>query len=264
MRNIRLLIEYDGAAYHGWQIQKNGSSVQETLAKAITAITGETVIPDGAGRTDAGVHALGQVAAFRTEARIPAERFADALNAVLPRNIAVVSSAEADMSFHPRKHATGKHYRYLVLNRPQRGALLEGRAWHVPAPLRFDAMQASVQGLLGTHDFRAFCASGHSVKTYTRTMTRAEWSRDGDLLRFDIEGSGFLYNMVRILVGTMVEVGRGRRTAENVREVLESQDRRRAGMTAPACGLCMMDVRYGRSVPEAWTPVCDEEGMEAE
>ena len=249
MRNIRLLIEYDGAAYHGWQIQKNGSSVQETLAKAITAITGEHVVPDGAGRTDAGVHALGQVAAFRTDARIPAERFADALNAVLPRNIAVVRSEEAEWEFHPRKNAICKHYRYQILNRSHRAALLDGRAWHVPGHLDLEAMRKASGLILGTHDFRAFCASGHSVKTYTRTMTRAEWTIDGDLLRFDIEGSGFLYNMVRILVGTLVEVGRGKRTPEGFREVLEAGDRRKAGITAPAGGLCMMEVRYG---PHEW------------
>ena len=247
MRNIRLLLEYDGSAYHGWQCQKNGASVQETLADAIAAITGERVMPEGAGRTDAGVHALGQVACFRTESRIPSERFADALNAVLPRNIAVTASEEADMGFHPRKHATGKLYRYTVLNRPYRSALMEGRAWHVPAELDLAAMRRAAAEVAGTHDFRSFCASGHSVKTYVRTIRRAEWTGvPGEgVLQFDIEGSGFLYNMVRILVGTMVEIGRGKRPVDDLRMLLEAGDRRKAGITAPAGGLCMMAVRYG-------------------
>lgn len=258
MRNIRLTIEYDGSAYHGWQCQKNGASVQETLAGAIAAITGERTMPDGAGRTDAGVHAVGQVACFRTASRIPAERFADALNAVLPRNVAITSSREVPAWFHPRKHATGKHYRFTVLNRPYRSALLEGRAWHVPAALDLEAMRRASADLVGTHDFRSFCASGHSVKTYVRTIWRAEWTEvPGEgLLRFDIEGSGFLYNMVRILVGTLVEIGRGKRPEADIRMLLEAGDRRRAGITAPAGGLCMMAVRYG--------PESAETGLEAD
>lgn len=247
MRNIRLVLEYDGSAFHGWQCQKNGISVQETLADAIAAITGERVMPEGAGRTDAGVHALGQVACFRTASRIPAARFADALNAVLPRSMAVTAAAEAPMGFHPRKHAIGKHYRYTVLRRPYRSALLEGRAWHVPAELDLAAMRRAAADLVGTHDFRSFCASGHSVKTYVRTIRRAEWTevQEEGLLRFDIEGSGFLYNMVRILVGTLVEIGRGKRPEGDIRMLLAAGDRRRAGITAPAGGLCMMEVLYG-------------------
>ena len=254
MRNIRLILEYDGSAFHGWQIQKNGVSVQETLAIAISAITGGKAMPTGAGRTDAGVHAYGQVAAFQTESRISAEKFADALNAVLPRSVAVVHSEEAEAGFHPRRDATGKHYRYLVLNRPCRSALMAHRAWHVPKALDFDGMQAAAHQLVGLHDFRAFCASGHSVKTYTRLMTRAEWSQTGDIVQFDIEGSGFLYNMVRILVGTMVEVGRGRRTADGFGAILASGDRRQAGITAPPGGLYMMSVRYGELARDGVNP----------
>ncbi len=266
MRNIRLTLEYDGASYHGWQCQKNGTSVQETLAGAIAAITGERTLPEGAGRTDAGVHALGQVACFRTASRIPAERFADALNAVLPRNVAVTASAEAAAGFHPRKHATGKHYRYTVLNRPYRSALLAGRAWHVPATLDLSAMRRAAADLLGTHDFRSFCASGHSVKTYVRTIRRAEWTEEPDsgLLRFDIEGSGFLYNMVRIVVGTLVEIGRGKRPDTDIRMLLAAGDRRRAGITAPAGGLCMMAVRYEADEKAGGEPADDGDGEDAE
>ncbi len=261
VRNIRLILEYDGSAFHGWQIQKNGVSIQETLALAISAITGEQSMPTGAGRTDAGVHAYGQVAAFQTESRISAERFSDALNAVLPRSVAVVRSEEAEAGFHPRRDATGKHYRYLVLNRPCRSALMAHRAWHVPKVLDFGGMQAAALQLVGLHDFRAFCASGHSVKTYTRFMTRAEWSQTGDFMQFDIEGSGFLYNMVRILVGTMVEVGRGRRTAEGFGAILSSGDRRQAGITAPPGGLYMMAVRYGEDAHDGMNPLhpCDRQ-----
>ena len=261
MRNIRLIIEYDGSAFHGWQVQKNGSSVQETLARAIYAITGEQTMPTGAGRTDAGVHACGQVAAFPTDSRIPAERFAGALNAVLPRTVSIACSEDADTCFHPRMDATGKHYRYLILNRPCRCALMENRAWHVAGLLDECAMQAAADHIVGLHDFRAFCASGHSVKTYTRMITRAEWTRSGDRVLFDIAGTGFLYKMVRILVGTMVEVGRGRRTAAGFGEILSGGDRRKAGITAPACGLYMMSVRYGEPpVPGHFPADMDEEG----
>ncbi len=261
MRNIRLTLEYDGSTFHGWQIQKNGSSVQETLSKAITAITGEQAVPAGAGRTDAGVHALGQVAAFQTASRIPAERFADALNSVLPRSVAIVRSEEAEAGFHPRRDAVGKHYRYLVLNRHNRSGLMDGRAWHIPYELDFSRMQSAAVQLIGMHDFRAFCASGHSVKTYARTMTLAQWSRNGDIVQFDIEGTGFLYNMVRILVGTMVEVGRGRHTAEEFGKILAGGDRRQAGITAPPGGLYMMSVRYGERPGAATARIHpDEEG----
>jgi tRNA pseudouridine38-40 synthase len=246
VRNIRLILEYDGSAFHGWQVQKNGISIQQQLGQAIGTLTGTPCLPVGAGRTDAGVHAAGQVACFQTESGIPPERFATALNAVLPDTISVRSSGEVPMEFHPRKDAQQKHYRYLVLNRPQRSALLAGRVWHVTRPLCLSAMREAAALFLGTHHFGAFCASGHSVKTFVRTIAQSDWTEAGDgLLHYDVKGNGFLYNMVRILAGTMVEVGMGKRTPDSVRDLLLHGDRRLAGKTAPACGLCMMSVSYG-------------------
>ena len=249
MRNIRLIVEYDGSAYHGWQVQKNGISVQQQLGLAIGTITGVVCLPVGAGRTDAGVHAAGQVACFQTRSAIPAERFATALNAVLPRSISIRRSEEVPLSFHPRKDALRKHYRYLVLNRSQRSALMAERAWHVSKPLNLVDMQDAATQFVGTHHFGAFCASGHSVKTFERTVLHSAWTDLGDgLLAYDVQGTGFLYNMVRILVGTMVEVGMGKRQSDSIGDLLLCGDRRLAGKTAPACGLCMMSVYYD-SVP---------------
>lgn len=246
MRNIMLVLEYDGRAYHGWQVQKNGISVQETLARGIQTLTGVLEMPQGAGRTDAGVHALGQVACFRTEARMPAERFVPALNAVLPETISVVHAREVPLAFHPRRHATGKRYRYTVLNRSCRSALLAGRAWHVPAPLPVDRLNELASLFAGTHSFKAFCASGHNVKSFVRTVRSSRWTDGGGgILLYDVEGNGFLYNMVRILVGTMVEAAQGKLTTGQVKALLEEGDRRKAGRTAPAAGLCMMEVLYG-------------------
>ena len=262
MRNIRLILEYEGSAYHGWQMQKNGETVQQRLGIAIAAITGTPCMPQGAGRTDAGVHAAGQVACFQTASTIPAERFAPALNAVLPRTISVCRSEEVSLSFHPRRDAVGKHYRYTVLNRSCRSALLADRAWHVARPLQLSLMQEAADVFVGTHSFEAFCASGHSVKTFVRTIRRSVWTDMGDgLLRYDVEGNGFLYNMVRILVGTMVEVGLGKRTPESVRELLAHGDRCLAGRTAPPGGLCMMAVRYGEDVAATVAP--NRENMDA-
>ena len=254
MRNIRLVLEYDGSAFHGWQCQKNGESVQQTLGNAIGIITGTVCMPQGAGRTDAGVHARGQVACFQTESRMPADRFMPALNALLPKTVVVCQAEEVPAGFHPRRDATGKWYRYTVLNRPYRSALLAGRVWHVPGRLCLPSLQAAAALFSGTHGFEAFCASGHSVKTFRRTILRSAWTDGGDgLLHYDVEGTGFLYNMVRIMVGTMVEVGLGKREPACIRELLLEGDRRLAGRTAPPEGLCMMAVRYDQpaTVPMA-------------
>jgi tRNA pseudouridine38-40 synthase len=239
-----LVLEYEGTRYHGWQIQDNGYTVQEALSDAIYKISGERTMPHGAGRTDAGVHALGQVASFLTNSRIPGERIADALNAYLPRNISVLDSRDVSLDFHPRKHARGKHYRYLVLNRSRRDVMFENRSWHYSAELDVEMMNKAGSTFVGTHDFTSFCASGHSVKTFERTIHKATWHRMGDLLVFDVEGSGFLYNMVRIMVGTLVDVGRGKIIDSDVRDILERKNRMLAGATAPADGLYMMKVFY--------------------
>ncbi len=244
MKNILLVLAYDGSAFHGWQAQKNAGSVQQTLSEALFALTGERVMPAGAGRTDAGVHAWAQIASFQTDSAIPPERFAYALNSLLPKSMAVISSYEVPSAFHPRMAAAGKWYRYCIYNAAQRSPLHEGRAWHVAASLNLQAMQKAAEQVVGDHDFRAFCASGHSVKTYTRRIDSAQWSQEGARINFDICGSGFLYNMVRILVGTMVEIGRNQREIETMAIALRTGERTDAGKTAPAGGLYMMQVFY--------------------
>ncbi len=243
-RNIKMILEYEGTAYHGWQYQKNGISIQQTLSEAITSITGEIIMPIGAGRTDAGVHAKGQVATFITNSNIPSDKFANALNAKLPSNISVVSTEEVLPEFHPRKSAESKWYRYQIFQSVQRSALLVNRTWHISHPLHIERMKSAANMLIGTHNFHAFCTSGSSVKTYERTILSAQWSDIQGILCFDICGTGFLYNMVRILVGTMVEVGKGKRTLDSITELLNNGDRTKAGVTAPPEGLYLMKVYY--------------------
>jgi len=243
-RNIKLTIEYDGSHYHGWQCQKDVASVQETLSKAIKKLTGEDIMPEGAGRTDEGVHAYGQVANFRTKSSIPAEKFTPALNTHLPEDIVIVASEEVDPNFHARFSAKGKHYRYIVLNRPQRSAIWAKRAWHVRGELDFEAMVKASQYFVGRHSFKAFCASGHNIKNFERTIFLSQWRREGDLLIFDTKGEGFLYNMVRIMVGTMVDIGKGRFKPEVIKEAIETGERNNLGVTAPPYGLYLMEVYY--------------------
>lgn len=244
MRKIKLKIEYDGSKYHGWQYQDNAVSVQEVLSRAIKKLTGEDILPEGAGRTDAGVHAYGQTASFNTDSRIPAEKFSTALNTFLPDDISINMSEQVEDDFHARFSAKGKHYRYMIFNRPLRSALLAGRAWHVRERLDLDAMREASQYFLGHHSFKAFCAAGHSVKTFDRTIFRSEWSAEGDVLVFDTCGDGFLYNMVRIMVGTMVDIGKGRFSPEIVRTAIETGERNAIGVTAPPTGLYLMEVYY--------------------
>lgn len=244
VRKIKLTIEYDGSKYHGWQYQENAISVQEVVSKAIKRLTGENIIPDGAGRTDAGVHAYGQVASFRTNSNIPAEKFSPALNSVLPEDISIKTSEAVLDDFHARFSAKGKHYRYMILNRQERSALWAGRAWHVRQDLNLDAMKEAAEYFLGYHSFKAFCAAGYSVKSFERTIFSSTWSKDGDLLIFDTQGEGYLYNMVRIMVGTMVDIGRGRFKPEIINKAIESGQRTSIGITAPPSGLYLVEVYY--------------------
>lgn len=244
MRKIKLTIEYDGSRYHGWQYQDNAITVQEVLSGAIKKLTGEDILPEGAGRTDGGVHAYGQVASFRTQSNIPADKFAIALNTFLPGDISIKMSEQVDDDFHARFSAKGKHYRYLIFNRPVRSALMAARAWHVRDKLNLEAMKEAAEYFLGYHSFKAFCAAGHSVKSFERTIFRAEWTRDGDTLVFDTCGDGFLYNMVRIMVGTMADIGKGRFGPEIIKDAIISGQRNIIGVTAPPSGLYLMEVYY--------------------
>lgn len=244
MRNIKLIIEYDGTAYHGWQSQKNAVAVQDVVTEAVRRLTGENCSLTGSSRTDTGVHALGQVCNFFTESKIPADKFAFALNTMLPEDIVVHQSEEAAQDFHSRFSAKGKEYRYLIYNSTFPSALLRHKAWHVFYPLDADKMERAAGYLTGTHDFAAFCAAGGSAETTVRTITEARVKKNGALIEFSVAGNGFLYNMVRIIAGTLAEAGFGKIDPDAVRDIIEGRDRRKAGRTAPAHGLYLVEVYY--------------------
>jgi tRNA pseudouridine38-40 synthase len=245
MRNIRLLLEYDGTRYHGWQRQKNALTIQEVLEAALGQLTGEAVSVIGSGRTDAGVHARGQAANFRTASHIPLKAFHEGLNSLLPEDIAVLEAVEAPPEFHARKSARAKTYEYRILNRATRSPLNHHYAWWIERPLDLEAMDRAAQALLGQHDFTAFQASGSGIKNTVREVFSSKWRREReDWLIYAITANGLLRGMVRSLVGTMVEVGRGKFPADHLKQVLESRDRRGAGPTAPAPGLYLVEVIY--------------------
>jgi tRNA pseudouridine38-40 synthase len=243
-RNIKLTIEYDGTGFSGWQRLRGRPSIQAEIERAIHAVTKEKVNVIGAGRTDAGVHALGQVASFPTEGRLAATRFPGALNAHLPPAIRVLGAEEADGAFHARYAATGRVYRYAVLNRPQPSAILRHHALHVPRPLDDHAIAHALEALLGTHPFTAFRATGSGERTTVCTMHRAHVARSGDMLIFTFEADRFLRHMVRLIVGTLLKVGEGKLPLEAVAEILDAEDTARAGPRAPAHGLFLVRVTY--------------------
>lgn len=244
-RHIRLTLEYDGRGLGGWQRQDNAPTVQGHLEAALARLLQHPVTVAGASRTDAGVHALGQVASFRTERPIPLHGVRRGLNSLLPAGIAVTDAVEAEDGFHPRFSARGKHYRYLVLARRDRSALLAGRAWHRPQPLDVAAMTEAALAFPGERDFSALRAAGCTARTTVRRIDRVDlgWREPG-LLAIDVFGNAFLRNMVRILAGTLVDVGEGRLRPAQIPEILASLDRTRAGQTAPAHGLYLVEVRY--------------------
>ena len=244
MRRIHLIVEYDGTAYAGWQRQANAMTVQEKLERAILKLTGEELCVSGASRTDAGVHALGQSAHFDTESRIPADKFSFALNTMLPPDIRVTRSEEVSPEFHARFSTKGKRYRYLFHAAPHAGALTRNTHAHVIYPLDVEKMQIEAQDLVGTHDFAAFAASGSVVKDTVRTIYRAEVAAAGSEIQLIVEGSGFLYNMVRIIAGTLIGVGSGKLEPGAFRRAIASADRLDLGITAPAHGLTLMEVFY--------------------
>jgi tRNA pseudouridine38-40 synthase len=245
MKNIKLTIEYDGTSYHGWQSQTNASAIQDILSNAIRTVTGEDCSLTGSSRTDAGVHALGQAANFHTESGIPPDRFSYALNSVLPEDIVIRDSKEVGPDFHSRYSTTGKKYCYLIYNSTQPSALLKNRAWHISGSLDLKKMQKAADYFIGTFDFSAFMASNSSVKTTIRTINGIYLDKLGEnIIKLEVWGNGFLYNMVRIITGTLAEVGKGKREPECIPGIIESKDRRMAGKTAPAHGLYLMEVYY--------------------
>jgi tRNA pseudouridine38-40 synthase len=247
VRHIRLVVEYDGTGLCGWQRQTNGPTVQGHLEAALARLVQHEVAVLGASRPDAGVHARGQVASFRTERTIPVHGIRRALNSMLPDAIAIVEATEVDEAFHPRFSATGKHYRYLLFTRSERSPRWRDRAWHHPEPLDRDAMREAASALIGEHDFAAFRAAGCTAK---RTVRRIEAIAIDDVIgepaltAIDVCGNAFLRNMVRIVAGTLVEVGERRRPPSQVAEILAGKDRTKAGITAPARGLELVSVRY--------------------
>lgn len=243
--NIRLTLEYDGTAYGGWQRQDNAMTVQQRVEEALEALTGKRHTVAGAGRTDAGVHALGQVCHFHTDAPVPPERFAMALNTHLPPDIRAIESRRAAEDFHARRDARGKRYRYTIFSRPSAPALERGRAWHVAAPLDAPAMARAAAMLVGTHDFRGFMDAGSPVRSTVRTLLRAEVTQCAPFVYLDFEGTGFLYHMARVMAGTLAEIGQGKRPERSVSDILAARDRQLAGVTAPARGLCLVRVLYG-------------------
>jgi tRNA pseudouridine38-40 synthase len=243
-RTLRLVVEYDGTGYAGWQRQAGQATVQGWLEKAFHAMTGQEVLVRGAGRTDAGVHAEGQVASVEITSNIPSLGFLRGLNTLLPPEIAVLEVSDVAAGFNARHHARGKIYRYQVWNHPVRSPRFARHSWHVYDALDTHPMREAAQALLGEHDFRAFRSSDCDRTNTVRILRRFDVRRDGPMVSFEVEGTAFLRNMVRILVGTLVGVGKGKLTVAEVKALLTSGDRTKAGVTAPANGLCLVRVIY--------------------
>jgi tRNA pseudouridine38-40 synthase len=244
MGRFKLTLEYDGTAYHGWQVQPGLPTIQGELEAALARFAGGPVAVRGAGRTDAGVHALGQVASFAAALRLPPSALGRALNASLPRDIVVRRAESAPPEFDARFSARSKTYRYTLLQRETPSALAGRTSLFVPQPLDGDALTAASRLLVGTHDFSACRAGTCGARSPVRTVQAATWRRAGEFWHFEITANGFLQHMVRILVGTLLEIGRGRRRPEAMAEILAAGERRLAGKTAPPHGLCLVEVHY--------------------
>lgn len=250
MPRLKLTLEYDGTRYVGWQVQPNGPSIQSELMKGLAQLLGTRVDVMAAGRTDAGVHAEGQVVCFDTERTLPLKAYSMGLNGMLPEDIAVVRAEEVSPDFDPRRWSRGKRYRYRISNRPTRSPLRRHTHWEVFAPLDVEAMRAAAAHLLGRHDYSAFRASDCQAKHAVREVYRVDVEGSSrDAVSLVVEGTAFLKHMVRNFAGTLVQVGNGRRPPEWVAEVLASRDRKRAGPTAPPQGLVLEEVFYGDGPP---------------
>jgi len=269
VRNLKLIVSYDGTGYAGWQVQPDSPTIQGTLASAIGRITGEKVLPQGSGRTDAGVHALGQVVTFATESPVPPANFVKALNDILPAAVRVLSAEEMTPEFHARKSARAKTYRYRIFRGAICSPFVARYVWHFPYPLEEDAMAAAAGVVVGEHDFTSFAAvdaergKGFNHEGHPSTPLRAgsgslrnpdllnvrsifssAWHREGDEFVYTVWGAGFLHHMVRNLVGTFILVGKKTLAVDDVKRILEARERSAAGATAPAGGLCLMSVEY--------------------
>ena len=248
MRNLKLILAYDGTDFCGWQVQLDAPSIQGTLAESIGRITGEKVLPQGSGRTDAGVHALGQVATFETNSPIPATNLVIALNDTLPGAIRVLEASEVPAEFHARKSAKAKTYRYRVYRENICPPFLARYAWHHPYPLDFDAMAEAAVLVEGEHDFTSFAAvdpeKGAAEASNIRTIFSSAWRQEGCEWIYEVRGRGFLHHMVRNLVGTFILVGKGTLKTDDITRILNAKSRSAAGATAPAQGLYLVNVEY--------------------
>jgi tRNA pseudouridine38-40 synthase len=245
MRNFKLIVEYDGAAYCGWQRQKNGVSIQQLLDEAIALIVCEKVTLIGSGRTDAGVHAINQVANFKSSTVLPAEKIFRGVNSVLPQDIVVKSLNEVHVDFHAQRDVQSKIYVYRICNQRLRPVLGRNYFWFIRFPLDLEMMGKAAKYLIGTHDFSCFCATGSDVKDRIRTIIAIDVKSGADgLIEITVEARGFLKYMVRNIVGTLVEVARGKRNPQDMKEIIDSRNRDIAGVTAPACGLFLKEVKY--------------------
>ncbi|MDD4956560.1 MAG: tRNA pseudouridine(38-40) synthase TruA [Candidatus Omnitrophica bacterium] len=244
MRNIKLVIAYDGTDYKGWQFQDNGLTVQEMMERALGRVLGRKHRVHGASRTDSGVHALGQVVGFKTSHTIPVEKLPLALNPVLPETISVISAEEVDADFHVRFSAVSKKYTYHIFNSRQRDPFIEKYSWRVPYRLDIALMRKESRALLGKHDFKSFQAKDKIERGAVRTISGISIRKAGKNVHVTVKGDGFLYNMVRNVVGTLVDIGRGYLPPGSMKAILEKKDRVHAGPTAPAKGLFLVEVRY--------------------
>lgn len=244
MRRIKLVVAYDGTHYHGWQFQPREITIEGVLNQAVSTLTGEEIQVIGASRTDAGVHALGNVAVFDTKSRIPGDKFAYALNQRLPADIVIQESAEVSVDFHPRHQNCRKTYEYIILNRNFPLPEYRNTAYFYYGSLDVEKMQQAAQAFIGEHDFAAFCSAGAQVQTTVRTIYSLNVVSEGELVRIRVQGNGFLYNMVRIIAGTLLEVGKGRIEVSEISDIIASCDRGQAGPTAPAQGLKLIEICY--------------------
>lgn len=244
MKRVKLVVAYDGTNYHGWQVQDNGITIEEVLNRTISELVQEDIKVIGASRTDAGVHACGNVAVFDTESRIPGDKFSLALNQRLPEDIRIQESCEVDADFHPRYADTVKTYEYNILNR--RFELPSKRLYAAFCyyPMDIERMNQAAAYLVGEHDFKSFCSAGAQVQTTVRMIYAVNVTKEDDMVHIRITGNGFLYNMVRIIAGTLMQVGTGLMEPEQVKEILEARDRSKAGPTAVAKGLTLVEIRY--------------------
>lgn len=244
LKRVKLIVAYDGTNYHGWQVQPNGETIEGILNRTLSSLLGENIVVTGASRTDAGVHSMGNVAVFDTKSRIPAEKISYALNQRLPEDIVVQKSEEVPSDFHPRHCDSRKTYEYRILNREFPLPMYRNNTYFCYRKLDLEKMQQAAEYLKGEHDFKSFCATAAVVETTVRTIYELTVSRQEDIITIRVTGNGFLYNMVRIIAGTLLQAGMGMIEPEEIKTILAAKDRSTAGPTAPAQGLTMIGIEY--------------------